>query len=123
MGRFEKSNSSPRPNVAKLATHSDASALIRFGASISKNRDDLRITPQYPSSVREKRKQLAEIAEGAKSEGHNISTKLVSDILHINGNRYRDLLPCPTPKELLYLNDTERAQALSTRFTECRTTH
>ncbi len=125
MGRFENGNSyTPhphRPIVAQLAPHSDASPLIRSGAWLSKN-CDLWITPQHPASLRENRKQLAEIAEGAKSGGHNVSTRLVSDILYINGNRYRNLLLCPTPKESLYLSDTERAQALRTRVTKCRTT-
>ncbi len=122
MGRFDKDNPHPRPIIAKLTTHSHASALVKFGASLSKKRDELRITPQYPASVREKRIQLGEIAEGAKAENSNVRTKIVSDTLFINGDRFRDSLPCPTPKELLYLSDAERAQALSTKFTECHTT-
>ncbi len=78
----------------------------------------MKITPQYPAEIREKRKELGEIANNIKTKDKNVKTKIVGTSLYVNGDLYREKLPCPTPKELLYINDSERATALETKFVE-----
>lgn len=115
-------NSNPRPIIAKLSTHSQTSELLKFGASLAKSgREEkgVRITPQHPTPIREKRRVLGEIANKMKTRNPATKTRITGNKLFINGQIYRDVLPCPTPKELLYLNDTERAEAMDTKFTEC----
>ncbi len=117
LGQYDTNAKFARPLVARLSSQKQVAALIKFGSTLPKQDKQLRITPQYPSAVREKRRQLGEIAEDAKGKGQNVTTKIVSDSLYINGTKYIDKLPTPTPKELLYMSDVERTEALNTKFT------
>ncbi len=122
LGQPTKDMTRPRPIVARLATYQQVSGLLKFGGTL--NRDeagtkDLRITPQYPMEVRERRRELGEIANQAKTADPNTRTRIAGNRLYVNGQLHRDKLPCPTVKELLYINDTDRAEAISVKFTEC----
>ena len=103
------------------ATPAQVADILKYGSTLPKDKDkkSLRITPQYPQEIREKRRELGEIASKAKSADPTVRTKIVGKKLYLNGQQYREKLPCPTVKELLYLNDTDRAEALETEFTEC----
>lgn len=122
IGQYDKKATFPRPIVARLTNHKQVTALLKFGATLPKAANQFKVTPQFPAAVREKRRQLSEIAEEAKGKDQNVTTKIVADTLYINGERYVEKLPCPGSKELLYLSDAERKEALQTKFTESTVT-
>ncbi len=122
MGKYVPTSTHPRPIVAKLASYQQRSTMLQFGSKLPKDMKQFRITPQFPPSVREKRRQLSEVAEAAKATDKKVSTKIASDSLYINGECYREKLPCPTPRELLYMSDVERTEAMNKKFIECSVT-
>lgn len=118
IGKYIPSASHPRPIVAKLGSYKQCTSLLQFQSTLPKDAKQFRITPQFPPSVREKRRQLGEVAEAAKAADKKVATKIVSDKLFINGECYKERLPCPTPRELLYLGDVERQEAINKKFIE-----
>ena len=117
LGRFDNNAATPRPIVAKLTTCSQVNALLKFGQT---QKDKMKVTPQFPTELRAKRQQLGEIAENARSKGEDVKTKIVSDTLYINGNRYVEDLPRPSARDILFMSDTEKKDAATTKFEEAR---
>ncbi len=98
----------PRPIVARLARQSQADEILKFASK----KKDLKITPQFPAEVRERRRQLGEIAEAARKKGTDVKTKIVTDALYINNEKYRDMLPTPDSNEMLHLTADDRSEAV-----------
>ncbi len=115
IGKYIPTASHPRPIVAKLSSYKQCTTLLQFQSALPKDAKQFRVTPQFPPSVREKRRQLGKVAEAAKAEDKKVATKIVSDKLFINGECYKERLPCPTPRALLYLGDVERQEAINTK--------
>ena len=61
-----------RPVIVRLGKQTQAEALIRFGSKA----DGIKVTPQYPTEVRERRRQLGEIAEGARKKEKMLQQRL-----------------------------------------------
>lgn len=115
IGRYEANATKPRPIVAKLLSSSQVDSLLKFGRE---KKDKLKVTPQFPTELRAKRQQLGEVAESARKKGNDVKTKIVSDTLFINGERYVDDLPRPSPRDMLFMNDAEKKAATEVKFEE-----
>jgi hypothetical protein len=106
----------PRPIVAKLSTQRDAQRLLSFGSGLSKDKASFRVTPQYPTALRERRRQLAEKAESAKAKAPNVKTKIIQDDLFVNGQKIYDQLSRPCPRDLFQMSPSERNEAEAVKF-------
>ncbi len=115
IGKYDSKSQYPRPVVAKVSSSSQVDSLLKFGQA---KKDEIKITPQFPTELRARRKQLAEIAEAARNKGENVKTKIVLDTLYINGERYGDALPRPSAREVLFMSETEKKEATRTKFSE-----
>ncbi len=113
--RYDGTSNRPRPIVARLMSTSQVDSLVKFSQA---NKDKLKATPQFPTEIRARRKQLAEIAEAARNNGGDVKTKIVLDTLYINGERHSDDLPRPSARDILFMNDAEKKEAPETKFHE-----
>ena len=109
IGPYNAKADRPRAIVALLGSRSQTEALLKFAAQ---KKDVLKVTPQHPPEIRETRKQLAEIATIARSKGADVKTKIVQDVLYVNGERHREELPCPMPRDILQMSMEDRQKAL-----------
>ncbi len=128
LGQPAKNPSRPRPIVAQLASSGQVEALLKFdglkrktppGDKQDGNRD-LKVTPQYPTEIRERRRQLAEIASDFHEKDKSVKTKLTTDALYVNGEKYIEKLTCPTTREVFTMSKAEMEEARETfeKFTE-----
>ena len=59
----------------------------------------MKITRQYPIELKERR-DLAEITQREKEKSPSVDTKIVGDSLFVNGKRYYDRIPKPSPRDI-----------------------
>ncbi len=80
------------------------------GANNRANNEGLKITPQFPAEMREKRRQLGETAEEYRQKHRLVKTRTVSDTLYVNGQKYKEKLVCPTVDEILRTTGTQQEE-------------
>ncbi len=78
----------------------------------------MRITPQYPPEVREKRKQLGEVAAKFREKDRSAVTKIIAGNLYVNSTKYVEKVTKPTVEEVLMMSDGEREGASEHKFCE-----
>lgn len=102
--------SPPRPMVAKLHSLKDVDKILKMGKDLPREdgKQLLRITPQYPQELVEKRRYLMGQADREKEEkGGHINIRLAHDTLYINGEKFKEKVCTPKPKDILYMTDEE----------------
>ncbi len=93
-GTVQGDKQSARPIVAKLGSHKHVLVRLSFNETLSKQRKDavqgpsakptsLRITPQYPIEMRERRKLLIENSKKEKAKDGGTQTKIVGEFLYV----------------------------------------
>ncbi len=129
LGEFKQGANYARPIVARLANREQLDPLLKFGAALRKeqskgdantgeNKAGLKITPQFPAEMREKRRQLGETAEEYRQKDRTVKTKIVSDALFVNGQKHRDKLVCPTVEEILRITGVDADEMDEPAFEE-----
>ncbi len=113
LGIYNPQSDRPRPIIAKMGSFSQADLLLKFG---SKVKDQLRITPQTPTELRERRKQLVEVAEAARQKDRSCTSKFIAGELYLNNERHVHPLPRPTVRDILLMSDAEKKEAAETKF-------
>lgn len=110
LGKVKPKSKYPRPIVARFVSQSDAQRLIDYGKRLPKGKDQLKITPQYPSDIYEQRRKMGErIGEVKKESGiSKPKIQMTNDKLSINGVTQRETFPTPTPRMILSLSAHEK---------------
>ncbi len=114
LGTYHEKQEFARPVIVRLANQSQVEALLPFGAKAKA--ENVKVTLQYPTELRERRKQLGEIAEDARRKGQNVTTKIVKDTLYINGERHRDPFQTLNAKDLRNLTEGEKRELSQSTF-------
>ena len=118
LGVYNQGNTRPRPIIAKLINHQETSALLKFGSELSKKKPapQLKITPQFPAELREKRKRLGEIATKVREKDRNTTTKIISGTLYVNGEKHVENVTRPTVEQILLMDEGEKQEAARAKF-------
>ncbi len=104
LGPYIAKSEFPRPVIIRLAKRSQVESLLKFGSKA----ENFKVTPQFPTEMREKRKQLREIAEGARKRDRQVTTKIVGDSLYVNGEKHRICFQTPKAEDLLRMTAEEK---------------
>lgn len=101
-------NRKPRPVIVRFQKYTDASKILDIGRNLYKDKPyvqgQIRVTPQFPTEILEKRRELGEIASKKRESapaGQKVDIKMSLNKLTINGQVHRDKLPKPGPKVIL----------------------
>ena len=105
----------PRPIVAKPSDHQDKERLLQIKRPRGQKTSEPWISPQYSESLRERRAQLAIIAQEARKKDPTSTTKLYHTKLTINGQVVNPPLGPVSPAEiqLLPIIEKEELQAIN----------
>ncbi len=69
----------------------------------------------------ERTKCSHQIAQKEKEKSPSVDTKIFGDSLFVNGQRYYDRLPKPSPRDIFFMQDAEKKDAQQTKFVTSRT--
>jgi uncharacterized protein YgiM (DUF1202 family) len=112
LGQYKAGAKAPRLIVARFLSSKDTEQVLFHAKSLPRGEDDKlcpRITPQYSTQLREKRRTLAEVATEVKNKTtEKVTTKINKDRLYINNNLHHEPVVTPTPAEILTTTAEEK---------------
>lgn len=112
LGQYKAGAKVPRPIIARLLSSKDTERILFHARSLPKGVDGKlypRITPQYSTRLREKRRTLTEVATEVKNKStEKVTTRLNKDRLFINNNLHHEPVVTPTPAEILNTTTEEK---------------
>lgn len=114
LGSPYNNRKAPRPIVVRLLSEKAADDLITFGKKLPRDKERLKITPQYPPEVLEARSRMSQQIDELKTRAPDTKfrIKMTNSELFINGEKQREGIKPPTTRDMLQMSADDRETAI-----------